>query len=115
MTDLHFHQTAAGYDRSVGVMTHRIVPLLLRAARLAPGMRVLDIHGNVRRARGRPGRDGQAIARTAVVPEAVTRMATLGCCFFMMAAVISCMAAACSRVSQNRTEAPRAGLSPDRM
>ncbi len=34
---------AAGYDRSVGEMTRRILPALLRAARLAPGMRVLDI------------------------------------------------------------------------
>ena len=34
---------AAGYDRSVGEMTRRMVPPLLRAARLAPGMRVLDI------------------------------------------------------------------------
>jgi ubiquinone/menaquinone biosynthesis C-methylase UbiE len=44
MTDLQFRETAAvGYDRSVGEMTRRVVPLLLRAARLAPGMRVLDI------------------------------------------------------------------------
>jgi ubiquinone/menaquinone biosynthesis C-methylase UbiE len=42
--ELHFRDTAAaGYDRSVGVMTRRIVPSLLRAARLAPGQRVLDI------------------------------------------------------------------------
>jgi ubiquinone/menaquinone biosynthesis C-methylase UbiE len=44
MTGLQFRETAAvGYDRSVGEMTRRVVPLLLRAARLAPGMRVLDI------------------------------------------------------------------------
>jgi ubiquinone/menaquinone biosynthesis C-methylase UbiE len=44
MAELQFHETAAaGYDRSVGVMTRRIVPALLRAARLAPGQRVLDI------------------------------------------------------------------------
>ena len=44
MPELHFRDTAAaGYDRSVGVMTRRIVPALLRAARLAPGQRVLDI------------------------------------------------------------------------
>jgi ubiquinone/menaquinone biosynthesis C-methylase UbiE len=44
MAELQFRDTAAaGYDRSVGEMTHRIVPILLRAARLAPGMRVLDI------------------------------------------------------------------------
>jgi len=44
MAELQFRETAAaGYDRSVGEMTRRIVPPLLRAARLAPGMRVLDI------------------------------------------------------------------------
>jgi ubiquinone/menaquinone biosynthesis C-methylase UbiE len=44
MTDLQFREAAAaGYDRSVGEMTRRVVPPLLRAARLAPGMRVLDI------------------------------------------------------------------------
>jgi ubiquinone/menaquinone biosynthesis C-methylase UbiE len=44
MAGLQFRDTAAaGYDRSVGEMTRRIVPALLRAARLAPGMRALDI------------------------------------------------------------------------
>jgi ubiquinone/menaquinone biosynthesis C-methylase UbiE len=44
MTDLQFREAAAaGYDRSVGEMTRRIVPALLRAARLAPGMRAVDI------------------------------------------------------------------------
>jgi ubiquinone/menaquinone biosynthesis C-methylase UbiE len=44
MAGLQFPETAAaGYDRSVGEMTRRIVPTLLRAACLAPGMRVLDI------------------------------------------------------------------------
>jgi ubiquinone/menaquinone biosynthesis C-methylase UbiE len=44
MAETQFRESAAaGYDRSVGEMTQRIVPLLLRAARLAPGMRVLDI------------------------------------------------------------------------
>jgi ubiquinone/menaquinone biosynthesis C-methylase UbiE len=44
MAELQFRESAAaGYDRSIGVMTLRIVPFLLRAARLAPGMRVLDI------------------------------------------------------------------------
>jgi ubiquinone/menaquinone biosynthesis C-methylase UbiE len=44
MTELQFRDiAAAGYDRSVGQMTRRIVPALLRAARLAPGMRALDI------------------------------------------------------------------------
>lgn len=43
MAELQFRDTAAtGYDRSVGEMTRRIVPLLLRVARLAPGQRVLD-------------------------------------------------------------------------
>ncbi len=44
MAELQFRDTAAaGYDRSVGEMTRRIVPALLCAARLAPGQRVLDI------------------------------------------------------------------------
>ncbi len=44
MAELQFRETAAaGYDQSVGEMTRRILPALLRAARLAPGMRVLDI------------------------------------------------------------------------
>src|SRR5688500_10782619 len=44
MAELHFREAAAaGYDRSVGEMTRRIVPPLLCMARLAPGMRVLDI------------------------------------------------------------------------
>ncbi len=37
MTDLQIRETAAaGYDRGVGEMARRIVPGLLRAARLAP-------------------------------------------------------------------------------
>ena len=44
MNGLQFRDTtAAGYDASVGEMTRRIVPVLLRAVRLAPGQRVLDI------------------------------------------------------------------------
>jgi ubiquinone/menaquinone biosynthesis C-methylase UbiE len=44
MEELQFRDTAAaGYDATVGEMTRRILPLLLRAARLAPGQRVLDI------------------------------------------------------------------------
>jgi cyclopropane fatty-acyl-phospholipid synthase-like methyltransferase len=44
MAELQFRDTAAaGYDRSVGEMTRRILPSLLRAARLAPGQRVLDV------------------------------------------------------------------------
>jgi ubiquinone/menaquinone biosynthesis C-methylase UbiE len=44
MAELQFRETAAaGYDRSVGEMTRQIVPSLLRAADLTPGMRVLDI------------------------------------------------------------------------
>ena len=44
MAELHFRDAAAaGYDRAVGHMTRQLIPPLLRAARLAPGMRVLDI------------------------------------------------------------------------
>jgi ubiquinone/menaquinone biosynthesis C-methylase UbiE len=44
MAELQFRETASvGYDATVGEMTRRIVPALLRAARFAPGMRVLDI------------------------------------------------------------------------
>jgi ubiquinone/menaquinone biosynthesis C-methylase UbiE len=44
MVELQFRDAAAaGYDRSVGEMTRRIVPSLLRSAHLAEGMRVLDI------------------------------------------------------------------------
>src|SRR4051812_21249917 len=44
MAELHFPATAvAGYDRTVGEMTQRIVPILLRAAHLAPSQWVLDI------------------------------------------------------------------------
>ena len=44
MAKLQFRDTAAaGYDRSVGIMTQRIVPSLLRAARLALSQQVLDI------------------------------------------------------------------------
>ncbi len=44
MPELQFRETAAaGYDRSVGQMTGPLIPALLRAARLAPGMRVPDI------------------------------------------------------------------------
>ena len=44
MTELQFRESAAaGYDRAVGHMTRQLIPPLLRAARLAPGMRMLDI------------------------------------------------------------------------
>jgi ubiquinone/menaquinone biosynthesis C-methylase UbiE len=44
MGDLQFRDTAAaGYDRAVGHVTGHFIPPLLRAARLAPGMRALDI------------------------------------------------------------------------
>jgi ubiquinone/menaquinone biosynthesis C-methylase UbiE len=44
MAGLHFGDTAAaGYDRTVGQMTQRIVPFLLRAAHLAPSQQVLDV------------------------------------------------------------------------
>ncbi|MFC7540758.1 class I SAM-dependent methyltransferase [Siccirubricoccus deserti] len=43
MTELQFRETAAaGYDSAVGLMTRQLIPPLLRVARLAPGMRVLD-------------------------------------------------------------------------
>ena len=44
MAELQFREAAAaGYDRAVGHMTRQLIPPLLRAARLAPGMRALDI------------------------------------------------------------------------
>ena len=44
MAELQFRESAAaGYDRAVGHMTRQLIPPLLRAARLTPGMRVLDI------------------------------------------------------------------------
>jgi ubiquinone/menaquinone biosynthesis C-methylase UbiE len=44
MADLQFREAAAaGYDRAVGHMTRQLIRPLLRAARLAPGMRALDI------------------------------------------------------------------------
>src|SRR5215471_18663771 len=36
-------EAAAGYDRAFAHITTHFVPFLLRAAHLAPGMRVLDI------------------------------------------------------------------------
>jgi hypothetical protein len=55
MAELQFRDAAAaGYDRSVGEMTRRIVPSLLGAARLAAGMRVLDIATGTDLARRRP-------------------------------------------------------------
>jgi hypothetical protein len=43
MAELQFRDDDAGYDRSVGVVTRWIVPAQLRATRLVPGQRVLDI------------------------------------------------------------------------
>ena len=43
MDEPRFRETAAGYDATVGEMTRRIVPALLRAARIGPGTRVLDM------------------------------------------------------------------------
>jgi len=44
VAELQFRESAAaGYDRAVGHMTRQLLPQLLRAARLAPGQRVLDI------------------------------------------------------------------------
>jgi hypothetical protein len=130
-----FRETAAaGYDATVGEMTRRIVPALLRAARVGPGMRVLDMATSlavgVRWARrrggppvvrwghlgrgGAPAGCGQAIARTEVFPEAATRTVTLGWRSRITARAASCAAWACSWVSQNRTEAPRVGSSSER-
>jgi cyclopropane fatty-acyl-phospholipid synthase-like methyltransferase len=62
MAELQFRAAAAaGYDRSVGEMTRRIVPSLLGAARLAPGMRVLDIA------------TGTGLAAEAALPSSVRR------------------------------------------
>jgi ubiquinone/menaquinone biosynthesis C-methylase UbiE len=36
-------EAAAGYDRGFAHVTNHFVPFLLRAAHIAPGMRVLDI------------------------------------------------------------------------
>lgn len=57
---------------------------------------------------------GQAIARTEVFPEAASRTVTLGWRSRTTASAASCAAWACSRVSQNRTEAPRVGSSSER-
>jgi ubiquinone/menaquinone biosynthesis C-methylase UbiE len=44
MSDLQFRETAAaGYDAAVGHWTRRLLPGLLRSARLAAGQRVLDV------------------------------------------------------------------------
>jgi ubiquinone/menaquinone biosynthesis C-methylase UbiE len=44
MVELQFRATAAaGYDQSVGLMTLRYVPALLRGAGIAPGQKVLDV------------------------------------------------------------------------
>ena len=37
------HGAATGYDRAVGNLTRKLVPTLLAAARLEPGLRVLDV------------------------------------------------------------------------
>src|SRR6516164_2091516 len=37
------NEAAAGYDRAFAPITTHFVPFLLRAAHIAPGMRVLDI------------------------------------------------------------------------
>jgi ubiquinone/menaquinone biosynthesis C-methylase UbiE len=44
MTGLQFeHRAAAGYDQAVGIMTRQLIPTLLKAVRLAPGDRALDV------------------------------------------------------------------------
>ena len=37
------HGAATGYDRAVGNLTRQLVPTLLKAAQLEPGLRVLDV------------------------------------------------------------------------
>ncbi|MGC1996306.1 MAG: hypothetical protein WA704_20535 [Pseudolabrys sp.] len=37
------NEAAAGYDRAFARVTTHFVPFLLRAAHVAPGMRVLDV------------------------------------------------------------------------
>jgi hypothetical protein len=39
------NEAAAGYDRAFARVTTHFVPFLLRAAHVAPGMRVLDLVG----------------------------------------------------------------------
>ena len=43
MTGQYGAATAGGYDRAFGRVSRDFLPTLLRAARLAPGMRVLGI------------------------------------------------------------------------
>src|SRR5690349_14919469 len=44
MAELEFRQAAAtGYDQTVASSMRQSIPLLLEAARLAPGQRVLDV------------------------------------------------------------------------
>jgi ubiquinone/menaquinone biosynthesis C-methylase UbiE len=44
MSELQFKDTAAaGYDQAVGYWTRLLIPTLLRAARLHPGQRILDV------------------------------------------------------------------------
>ena len=66
---LQFRGTAAaGYDATVGEMTRWIVPALLRAARLAPGMRVLDIATDTGLAAEAAAVRGRAILATSRPP-----------------------------------------------
>lgn len=37
------HRAATGYDQAVGNLTRELVPTLLKAARIEPGLRVLDV------------------------------------------------------------------------
>ena len=37
------NEAAVGYDRAFARITKHFVPFLLRAARIAPGMRILDV------------------------------------------------------------------------
>jgi hypothetical protein len=44
MAELQFEDAAAaGYDRLIGPVSRQFIPILLRAARIGLGMRVLDV------------------------------------------------------------------------
>ena len=44
MAELQFDDAAAaGYDRLIGPVSRQFIPILLRAARIGLGMRVLDV------------------------------------------------------------------------
>src|SRR5215813_7668919 len=60
------NEAAAGYDRAFAHIGRHFVPFLLRAAHLAPGMRVLDIAAGTRLGHAKNAsiavEDGQALS-----------------------------------------------------